>query len=93
MLNLADIFQFIVDCLNEQSLSQQYLIPQGHKTIFHVPFNTRNELDSFDKELFKKLLPNISFVGEEFTVDFFQEPGIFQWFPVIHITGSDNKVW
>ena len=51
-------------------------------------------MNIIDKKSFEELLPNITFVGKQFTEYLFKETLVFQWLTVINIglgyTETDN---
>ena len=65
MLNLGDIFQLVIDGLNNGSLTQHQLIEDGHQLVFHVLANLGYNLYIIIEQKVKQGLRDITFVSEE----------------------------
>lgn len=75
MLNVADVFQLIVNCLNNRSFSEHYSVKKRHKTIFHIRFQSCYDVYALVEKHFKQTLGNISFIAVKFSEQF-----LFQYF-------------
>jgi len=69
MFDLANIFQFIDNSLNDSAFAEQDFIRNMHLAVFHVLSQFGYQMDPIDKELLEKGLGNASFITEQFTVD------------------------
>ena len=61
-------------------------------TVLHVVFNLSDKLYAIKEKILKQSLTDISLVCTQFSFDVFQELTLFQWFPVIHISGREHKI-
>jgi hypothetical protein len=46
MFHLANVFQFVVDGLNDRTFPQQYPVPQTHKPVFHILLDACYQMDT-----------------------------------------------
>jgi len=92
MLNLTCIFQFIVDCFNKSSFSQQDFVGDVHRRVFHNVKYFSNQMNTTDEKGLKKFFRDIVFVTEEFSLNLFQHFTSYHRFPVITIGLSNNKI-
>jgi hypothetical protein len=56
MFNLANIFQFINDSLNDSAFAEQDFIGHMHQTVFHVISQFGYQMDPINEKLFEKSL-------------------------------------
>jgi len=47
MFHLANIFQFVINCLDNRAFSKYYSIIKIHQTIFHCRTSRGNDFDAF----------------------------------------------
>ena len=59
MLNLRNVFELIIDRLNNCALTQQNLVNQLDQTVFHIFLALSNQLWTLFRELLKQLLGDI----------------------------------
>jgi hypothetical protein len=50
MFNFADIFQFVVNCFNNRSFPEKYFISHCHQAVFHIVFDTGNQVQTILKK-------------------------------------------
>jgi len=67
MFNLGNVFQLVVDRLDNRSSPQQQFVGKGHKVIFHVLTQGGNKFDAFRPQLVEEGLRDVPFVPEELT--------------------------
>ena len=92
MFYLADIFQLIVNGFNDRPFSEHYPVPDRHQTVLHVPFQSSYQVYPLNKQLFKELLRDITFVGKDFPEYFVKKVPVFQRLSVINIPRRDHKI-
>ena len=85
MLNLADVFQLVVDRLDDGAFPEQYFVLEVHQRVLHVPLELRDQMYVIDEEQLKEVLADVPPVGEELSEEPFREPPVPQGFPVIDI--------
>jgi len=56
MFDLADIFQFIIDGLNQSSFPEEDFISHIHGSVFHVFSDFGYQMNTTDKECIKERL-------------------------------------
>ena len=66
MSNLGDVFQLVIDGLDDGPLANQHLVHQGHQTVLHVLTNRRNQLNTLFKEVVKQWLRDVAFIAKQF---------------------------
>jgi hypothetical protein len=67
MFDLTNIFQFVVDSFDDGTFAKHDFVGVRYDRAFHILFQTGDDLYAIDKEHFKELFPDISFVGENFS--------------------------
>ena len=92
MLDLADVFQFIINCFNQRPFAQQYFVIDIHERVFHIVSDFSNQMNSINKEHFKQTFGNIAFITKEFAPDFLEEFTRNQGLPVVNVGFSQGKV-
>ena len=92
VFNLANIFQFIDNSLNDSTFAEQDFIGHMHKTVFHVLSQFGYQVDPINEELLEKGLGNVPFISEQFTVDPREQIGSGKGLSVINIAGSKHKI-
>jgi hypothetical protein len=92
MFNLADVFQFIVNCFNNRAFPEKYFIPDAHQAIFHIAFDTGNQVQSILKKQFAQGCRNIAFVTIELAEQFFTQGLNDRPLPVVHMGGSNAEI-
>ena len=91
MFNIAYIFQFIVNSLYNRTFSEHYFIKQRHKAIFHIGFDSSNNMYALSEQHFEQTLRNVAFVAVKFTEEFFLENFKDSCVSVIGISGGKVK--
>ena len=89
MLNLRDIFQLVVDRLDEGSFSQKDFVNIFQSDFFHVTAQFSDELDALFPQRFLKCFRNISLLAKQFSFD--ELCHFFQSFTVVNVAGRDEK--
>ncbi len=56
MSNLRDVFDQVIDGLDNGTFAKEEFVPQRHEPIFRFFPNGRNQLHTLSKELFEKIL-------------------------------------
>ena len=92
MLNLANVFKFITNSLNQCTLAEKDFIRDMHQAVFHVLSQFGNQVNAVYKDLFKTSLGDVSLISEKFAVDLGQQVGSGQRISVINIPGSEDKI-
>jgi hypothetical protein len=52
MFYIANIFQFVVNCLNNRTFSQEDFVSHRHQAVFHIVFDTGNQMQSILEKQF-----------------------------------------
>jgi len=91
MLNIADIFQEIIDTFDDSTLAKQEFVSQIHELVFHVLADFRNQLNIPVPEFGKQFRRHIALVGEQLAEKVLGQ--VAHDFPVfvVHIGGSKAK--
>ena len=89
MLNLAYVFQLVVDSLDDGAFPEQYFVMEVHQRVFHVPLELCDQVYVIDEEHLKEVLADVSPVREEFSEEPFREPPVLQGFPVVYIARGE----
>ena len=92
VLNLGDVFQFIVDCLDNGSLPQQDSVVHRPQAAFHIVFQFGNQLYPVNEELVEQAFADIPLVSDKFPVDKLNKGFDFQRLAVIDIPRGDHEV-
>lgn len=69
MFHLGNVLQFVVDSLDNSSLSEQQFVRDTHQRTFHVVPQLCDELYAVDEKPFKEVLADISLVRDKLPVD------------------------
>ena len=77
MLYLTDILELVINSLDQGSFPEHNLVMLKHQGVLHTLFQTRDEVDSVNEELFEEVFRDIAPVSEELTEDSFVEAHIF----------------
>ena len=91
MLYLTNVLQLIINSLDQRSFPKHNLVMLKHQGILHTLFQTREEVDSVNEELFKEIFRDIPPVSEELPEDPFVEVYVFQGDSVVYIARSQKK--
>ena len=91
-LYLTDILELIINSLDQRSFPKHNLVMLKHQGILHTLFQTREEVDSVNEELFEEVFRDIAPVTEELPEDPFVEVHVFQGSSVVDITRSKKKI-
>ena len=91
-LYLANVLQLIINSLDQRSFPKHNLVMLKHQGILHTLFQTREEVDSVNEELFEEVFRDIPPVSEELPEDPFVEVHVFQGSSVVNITRSKKKI-
>ena len=59
---LRNVLQFVIDCFEQGSFSEQNLVGNTHQWILHIVFNSSDKLYAIKKKVLKQSLTNIFFV-------------------------------
>lgn len=89
MFNLRDVFQLVVNGLDNGTLSEEQLVGQVHQTIGHIFAHTRDEFQAMFPESEKEFVREIALIGKEFAKQALGEMG--DGLPVIHIARREIK--
>ena len=90
-LYLTNVLQLIINNLNQRSFPKHNLVMLKHQGILHTLFQTREEVDSVNEELFEEVFRDIAPVSEELPEDPFVEVYVFQGDSVVYIARSQKK--
>ena len=90
MFNLADVFELIIDGLNDGSLAQEEFVRQVEQAIAHALAKFGDELKPLgDQQLLSQRLGEIAFVPKEFAEESFGEFG--NGMPIINIARREAE--
>lgn len=59
VLDLGDIFQLVIDGLQDRTVAQQQLVGQVHQPVLHIGFKMGNELHATFPQLFEQGLRQV----------------------------------
>ena len=90
-LYLTDILELIINSLDQRSFPKHNLVMLKHQGILHTLFQTREEVDSVNEELFEEVFRDIAPVSEELPEDPFVEVHVFQGGSVVYIARSQKR--
>ena len=85
MLNVTDIFQEIIDRLNDSALSEQDFVGKIHQHILHVLFELGKQRNAFVKEVMKQLGRQIALVAKQLAEQIFGQVMDQGKIAVVHI--------
>ena len=91
MLYLTNVLQLIINSLDQRSFPEHNLVMLKHQGVLHTLFQTRDEVDSVNEELFEEVFRDIAPVSEELPEDPFVEVYVFQGDSVVYIARSQKK--
>jgi len=92
MFNLANVFQFINNSLNDSTFAEQDFIGHMHQTVFHVLSQFGYQMDPVNEKLLEKDLGNIPFVAKQFAVDPREQIGSGKGLSVICVSRGEHKI-
>ena len=92
MLYLTDILELIINSLDQRSFPEHNLVMLKHQGILHTLFQTREEVDSVNEELFKEVFRDIPPISEKLTEDPFVEVHVFQGCSVVYVARGEKKI-
>lgn len=92
MFYLGDVFEFVVDCLDNGSFSQKYSVIHRSNAAFHVVFQLGYHLDSVNEQLTEQVFAYIPLVSDELAVYELDKRPHLQRLPVVNISRSDHEV-
>ena len=90
-LYLTNVLQLIINSLDQRSFSEHNLVMLKHQGVLHTLFQTRDEVDSVNEELFEEVFRDIVPVSEELPENPFVEVHVFQGGSVVYIAQSQKK--
>ena len=90
-LYLTNVLQLIINSLDQRSFPEHNLVMLEHQGVLHTLFQTRDEVDSVNEELFEEVFRDIASVSEELPEDPFVEVHVFQGGSVVYITRRQKK--
>lgn len=91
MLHLSDILQFVIDGLDNGSLSRQQPVGHRHDGSFHVALEFGYQLYAVNEESLEQFLADITLVTYEFAIQELNKCLVVKWLAVINITRSDHE--
>ena len=91
MFYLTNVLQLIINSLDQRSFPEHNLVMLKHQGILHTLFQTCDEVDSVNEELFEEVFRDIAPVSEELPKDPFVEVHVFQGDSVVYIARSQKK--
>ena len=89
MFDLRDILELIGDGFDDESTTQQELVPKRHQPVFHVGSQSRDELNTLVPQRLSVLDANIAFVTKQFAEEVSGQRQ--QGFPVVGIARGQSK--
>ena len=87
MFHLCNILQLVIYRFYYCSFPKQQLVRHAHQGTFHVVFKFGDKLYAIHEQALEKVLADIPFISDQLAIYEFYEGFVFQWFPVIHISG------
>ena len=75
MGNLRNVFELVIDGLDERPLAEQQFVSQRQKAGLHVFAQACDKLNSLSKEFVKQGLRNVALVTKEFAREMLNEFG------------------
>ena len=66
VFDLRDVFELVVDRLNDGTLPRHDLIEQRHQFVLHVRLQFSDELKVFGKQRIEELLRDVALVAKQF---------------------------
>ena len=88
MFHLCNILQLVIYRFYYCSFPKQQLVRHAHQGTFHVVFKFGDKLYAIHEQALEKVLADIPFISDQLAIYEFYEGFVFQWFPVIHISGG-----
>jgi len=79
MFYLCDVFQLIIDSLNNSPLPGKQSVRHTHDCALHVALELCYQLYAVDEEALEQLLADISFVSDKFPVQEFDKCLVFKY--------------
>jgi len=67
MFYLTNVFQFVVNYLNNRPFSQHYSVIKTHQTILHIAFDAYNQMNAIVEKHFKERRREISLICKKFS--------------------------
>ena len=92
VLNLAYVFKFITNSLNQCTFAKDNFIREMHQAVLHVLSQFCDQMNAVYEELFKKTLGDISLISKQFAIDLCEDIGTYQRLSVICVRRSQNEV-
>jgi len=91
MLNIADIFEEIIDTFDDGTLAEQEFVGQIHELVFHVFANFRDQVNVSVPEFGEQFRRHIALVGEQLAEKVFGQVAHDVPVFVVHIGGGDAE--
>ena len=91
MFYLTNVLQLIINSLDQRSFPEHNLVMLKHQGVLHALFQTCDEVDSVNEELFEEVFRDIAPVSEELPEDPFVEVHVFQRSSVVYIARGQKK--
>lgn len=85
MFYVADIFEFVVDGLDERPFSEQNFVVQVHKQVLHVLPDLRDKVYVVNKKSIEKVLAYVAPVSKQLSEQSLGEVLVFQRFTFIRV--------
>ena len=85
------ILKRVVDALDDEALTQEYLVPQRHEPVLHVGPDARNEVKAVVEEFVEKPLRDVAAVREEPAVKLLRQHLPHPRVAVVGIGGREDE--
>ena len=92
MLHLGYVLQFVIDGLNNGSLSCQHPVRDSHDGTLHVALQFRYQLYAVNKQPLEESFADISLVPDELAIEELHERLVLKGLAVIDITWGNHEV-
>lgn len=92
MFYLCDVFQLIIDSLNNSPLPGKQSVRHTHDCALHVALELCYQLYTIDEEALEQFLADISFVSDKFPVQEFHKSLVLKRLSVVDVTWSNHEI-
>ena len=91
MYQLSRVLEHVIDALDDETFAQHDFIPKGHKPVFHVHLDSRNETYAVFKKILEESWGDVSPVSKEPAMQLFSLHVPDFQIPVVHIGPGKAK--
>jgi len=91
--NWATFLEHIIDSLDDGTLAQHYLVPDRHKFVLYVRFQSSDNVCSVLPQCLKELPADASFVRIQFSEEIFLEYAEYHFIAVVHVATCQYEIY